>query len=269
MPDFQENPAHPLFPPDDDDDDSPAALISEICVQRVELGKKVTCPRMFRGEELMSLTDLAALYGGGEYELIGRHNNRITSRRRYTIPGANKPMYEGSVQEAEKPVTQSQVINPMQAMIGTGDGGIMGLIMMMMQQMMQAQAQAAQNQTQMFLAMMTNTQQQSSEEKAQARAELQANIERERQSAERTMAMMREMMQSRPGSSGEEFSKGIEFMRSFAMQQIQSAKEAAGTGGESELERLLGTGLELVQGYMAFKQQTPNVAQTVEGAVTG
>jgi hypothetical protein len=134
----------------------------------------------------------------------------------------------------------------------------MGLIMMMMQQMMQQQAQAAASQTQMFIAMMQGNQQSSAEEKAQARAELQANIERERISSERTMALMREMMGSKSSNgSGEDFTRGVEFMRGFAMQQIEMTKAMAkgeDTGGElGSLLETLGQAFQAAQAVGLIK----------------
>lgn len=129
----------------------------------------------------------------------------------------------------------------------------MGLIMMMMQQMMQQQAAAAASQTQMFIAMMQGNQQSSAEEKAQARAELAANIERERISSERTMALMREMMQSKGGSEGGEFYKGVEFMRTFAAQQIDVLKSQA-KGEDTDWGSILETVGQAIQGLNMFSQ---------------
>ena len=129
----------------------------------------------------------------------------------------------------------------------------MGLIMMMMQQMMQQQAQAAASQTQMFIAMMQGNQQSSAEEKAQARAELQANIERERMASERTMSLMREMMGARGGDSGESFYKGVEFMRTFAAQQIDMLKSQA-KGDDTDWGSVLETVGQAIQGLQMFNQ---------------
>ncbi len=249
--------AHPLFPVDEDSDDDEIRTVTSIHIARKENGKLMFAPRPRRADELSSLEQIHAEFGGGEYVLIGYNNGRITARRTINLSGKSKPLFDDGIEPAgqhtEKPAAPSQVLNPMQAMMGGGgEGGIMGLIMMMMQQMMQAQAQAAQNQTQMFLAMMTNTQQQSSEEKAAARAELQANIERERQSSERTMALMREMMTNRNGGSGEDFTRGVEFMRTFATQQIEVIRTAA-KGGETDWEGLIETGLQALSGAMQLK----------------
>jgi len=93
----------------------------------------------------------------------------------------------------------------------------------------------------------------SREEKAQARAELQANIERERLASERNMSLMREMMQAKGGGSGEEFTRGVEFMRGFAMQQVETLRQAAGKGEDTDWGGILETLGQLVQGAGLFK----------------
>lgn len=260
---------HPLFLTDDEDDHP---LVSQIQVTRMENGQQVYAPRMRQAAELQSLDQISAEFGGGIYVLVARHAGRIVTSRKYVIPGKPKPMYDEAESPAEsKAVSPTQVINPMQAMMGTGEGGVMGLIMMMMQQMMQSQAQAAANQTQMFIAMMQGNQASSAEDKANQRAELQANIERERQASERTMALMREMMQAKSGGSGEDFTRGVEFMRTFATQQIEMIKSAAKDGGaDTDWGALVQTGLEALQGAMALKNMmspTPEVVQAAAQVV--
>jgi len=222
----QSEPGHPLFLPEDDDNEPPE--VSEIQIARIENGQRVFYPRLFPAAELQSLEQVVAELGGGTYELIARHEHRISTRRKYVLPGKPKPMYdEGRQEQAEKTAPAPSPVDPMQAaMMGGQSGGLMGLIMMMMQQMMQQQAQAAASQTQMFIAMMQGNQQASSEEKAQARAELQANIERERIASERNMAMMRELMTAKSGGgdSSAGFTQGVEFMRNFSMMQIEQLK---------------------------------------------
>ena len=249
-------PGHPLFLTEDSDDDP--VNVSEIQIARVENGQQVFYPRLFPAAELQSLEQVAAELGGGSYILIARHDGRITTRRKYVLPGKPKPMYDESRQEKETPVAVAAPINPLMA---SGEGGLMGLIMMMMQQMMQQQAQAAQSQTQMFIAMMQGNQQTSSEEKAAARAELQANIERERISSERTMALMREMMTSKGSSSGEEFTRGVEFMRLFATQQVDALRQQAKGDGDTDWGSLLETLGQVMQGVGMLKGQTqPGIA---------
>jgi hypothetical protein len=233
---------HPLFPVDEDSDDDEIKTVTSIHIARKENGKLFYAPRPRAANELSSLEQIHAEFGGGEYVLIGYNNGRISARRTVNLSGKPKPMFDEGVDNAPPPQTTAipaAPIDPMQAMMG-GQGSLMGLIMMMMQQMMQQQAAAAASQTQMFIAMMQGNQQASAEEKAQARAELQANIERERISSERTMALMREMMGARSGGSGEDFTRGVEFMRSFATQQIEALRSSA-KGEDTDWGSLLET----------------------------
>lgn len=246
---------HPLFPPDDDDarggDDGEPVQVSQIQVTRMENGQPVFAPRIRPATELLSLEQIAGEFGGGTYILIARNEGRITSRRKYVIPGKPKPLFDEAKDESPTQVVPpAPVIDPMRAMMG-GEGGLMGLIMMMMQQMMQQQAAAAASQTQMFIAMMQGNQQSSAEEKAQARAELQANIERERISSERTMGLMREMMQARGGGGSEDFTKGVEFMRAFAHQQIEVMKSQV-KGDDTDWGSVLETVGQAIQGLQMF-----------------
>ena len=246
--------AHPLFPAAEDDDDDEIKLVSYISISRIENGKQYVAPRQRRADELRTLDQLHAEFGGGEYVLTAFHNGRISTRRKLNLPGKSKPMFDEGIGSAEetKAVAAAAPIDPMAAM--GGQNGLMGLIMMMMQQMMQQQAQAAASQTQMFIAMMQGSAQSSSEEKAQARAELQANIERERINSERTMALMREMMLAKGGGSGEDFTRGVEFMRSFATQQIETLKETAHKGGDTDWGQILETLGQVMQGVGMLKQ---------------
>ncbi len=233
--------AHPLFLPEDDDE---PVSVSEIQICRVEQGQQVYYPRIFPASEMMSLEQVHAELGGGQYIIIARHEGKISSKRKYVIPGKSKPMYDEGRQEKETPAPATTTVP-----VPPGADPMMSMIMMMMQGMMQQQAQAQQSQTQMFIAMMQGNQQATSEEKAAARAELQANIERERISSERTMALMREMMTSKGSGDSAGFTQGVEFMRAFSMQQIEMAKMTAKGDGEDGLGSLLET---LGQAFQVF-----------------
>ena len=264
--------AHPLFPASEDTDDDEIKPVSFISISRIENGKQYVAPRQRRADELRSLDQLHAEFGGGEYVLTAFHGGRISTRRKLNLPGKSKPMFDEGIGSAEEQRAAGQAapapVDPMMAMMGGGQGSLMGLIMMMMQQMMQQQAQAQQSQTQMFIAMMSNNQQATADEKAAARAELQANIERERINSERNMAMMREMMQAaqagKSGGSGEDFTRGVEFMRSFATQQIQVLQQQA-KGGDTDWGSILETLGQVMQGVGMLKGM--NGGPLPEGAV--
>src|SRR4051812_10809205 len=131
---------HPLFTPKDDelDEEATPPNIQEIIVQRKENGKLLTAPRTFLPGELTSLASLYAEYGGGEYYLLARnHQKRLVGRSIHSMGGPSKPLYDEGPLPPPKPAPQVSA-NPMTAMMGGGEGGIMGIVMMMMQQMMQA-----------------------------------------------------------------------------------------------------------------------------------
>lgn len=247
-------PAHPLFLPDEEDD-KPVS-VDEIQISRMENGQQVYAPRVRPASELQSLEQIVSEFGGGHYILIARYEKRISTRRKIVLPGPPKPMYdEGN--KTEPVQAQPAPIDPMLAMMGMGGsgGGMMPLIMLMFQQ----QNQAADRQTQMFMAMMQGTRDSSAEEKAAARAELQASIERERINSERQMAMMREVlaMQANRGSGGgEDFTRGVEFMRTFATQQVEMARAAAqgdGNDGLGAILETLGQAFQAAQAVGMFK----------------
>lgn len=250
---LEETIAHPLFPVGEDADDDEVKTVTSIHIARKENGKLYYAPRPRAANELTSLEQIQGEFGGGEYILIGYNNGRISARRTLNLPGRPKPMFDEGVEPETKPTQQAAQppLDPFQAMMGGQGGGIMPILMMMFQQ----QNQAADRQTQMFIAMMQGTRESSAEEKAAARAELQASVERERINAERQMAMFREMMQARgSGGSGEEFTRGVEFMRGFANQQIELLKtQAKGEGEGLDLGSLLETLGQVLQGASLLK----------------
>ncbi len=262
-------PVHPLFMPEDDDD---PVQVSEIQISRMENGQAMFAPRVRPASELQSLEQVAAEFGGGTYILIARHDHRITTRRKYVLPGKSKPLYDEGPKE--EPVIATPAIDPMMAMMGMGGGGgggLMPLIMMMFQQ----QNASADRQTQMFVAMMQGSRESTADEKAAARAELQASVERERINSANQMAMMREMMTlsmqgKGNGGAGEDFTRGVEFMRSFANQQVEVLKAQA-KGEDTDWGSILETFGQAMQGFGMLKNLTgsplpegvPNVSEVV------
>jgi hypothetical protein len=255
---------HPLFPPSDEDDsEEEAPDIQEILVQRKENGKYVTAPRTFLAGELQSLGQLHAEFGGGEYQLIGRDSAKRIRRRAVNIlPGPLKPMFDEGPNEPAKPVASS---SPMMAMMGGGEGGIMGLVMMMMQQMMQSQQAASQQQSQMMMAFIQTMATGNSAQIQAAQESMNRQAERDARDKESQMAMLVKLTEARGAgnsSGGEDsFFKGVEFMRHFSTQQLEMMKQqAAGKGGSDfDLEGIIGTVLEALQGFNAFKEMSSGV----------
>ena len=245
--------AHPLFPNDDEDrkDDGEPIPVSQIQITRLENGQQVFAPRVRQATELLSLDQIFAELGGGTYVLIARHEGRITTRRKYVIPGKPKPMFDEGVSDSPPQAATVTPISQPSGMMG-GDGSIMGMLVTMMQMMMQSQAQASQQNTQLMIAMMSAGRESSAEDKAAARAEMAQNIERERINSERTMSLMREMMSAKGGGSGEDFTRGVEFMRSFATQQIETLRSSA-KGEDTDWGSLLETLGQVMQGAGMLK----------------
>ncbi len=256
---------HPLFPPSDDDDDTETEPpdIYEILVQRKEQGKYCSAPRTFQPDELTSLASLFNEYGGGEYQIIGRDSRHIIRRRAiYMLPGLSKPLFDDGGARAPEPKAPTAP-NPMAAMMGAGEGGgMMGLVMMMMQSMMSQQAEASRQSMQMMMAFMQTMASGTTADKQAAQEAMNRQAERDARASENQMKMMLELTQARQAgnSSGSEeaFFKGVEFMRHFSTQQIEQMKLAA-TGkkdSDFDLEGLLGTALEALQGFKAFQDMS-------------
>lgn len=263
---LEEPEAHPLFPVDETSDDDEIKPVTLIHIARKENGKLLFAPRARQAAELQSLEQIHSEFGGGEYTLIGYNNGRISTRRSVNLSGKSKPLYdEGVVDPIPVAQTTTPVIDPMAAMMGGSGGGFMPLIMLMMQQ----QQQAADRQMQMFLAMMENTRSSSAEDKAAARAEMQSNVERERINSERMMAMMQTAMQSKGGGgSGEDFTRGVEFMRSFATQQIETLRQTAGNGGDTDWGSILETLGQVMQGVGMLKGVAGPLPEGIPAAVS-
>lgn len=252
---IEETVAHPLFTVDDDADDDEIKTVTSIHVVRKENGKLVYAPRQRGAAELTSLEQIQAEFGGGDYVLIGYNNGRISARKNITLPGRPKPMHDDGIDETVKPATapvQTPQLDPMSAMMG-GQNGFMPFLMMMMQQA----DKAAERQMQMIIAMMQGSQASTAEDRAAARAEMQATIERERIASERMMGLMQTAMQSKGSGSGEDFNRGVEFMRHFANQQIEILKAQAKGGGELDLGGILESFGQVMQGVNLFRGVSP------------
>ncbi len=249
---------HPLFPLSDDEDDPEAAPpdVQEIHIQRKENGRMVTAPRVFLPGEMMSLAQLFGEYGGGEYHLVARnHKKQLQGRRMYSLPGPSKPMFDDGVPLGGQKQATPTSLNPMAAMM-QGDGGTMGLIMMMMQQMMQAQTTAAANQSQMMMAFIQSMASGNQAQIAAAQENMNRQAERDARDKESQMAMLIKLTEARgTGNStgGEDsFFKGVEFMRHFATQQVEMMKTHAKGDSDFDLEGLLGTVMQALQGFNAL-----------------
>ena len=259
---------HPLFPLNDDEDDPDAVPpdVQEIHVQRKENGRLYTAPRVFFPNELTSLAQLFAEFGGGEYHLVARNaKKQLQARRMFTLQGPSKPMFDDGAIPGQAPKAPAQPTNPMMAMMGASggeSGGFMGLIMMMMQNMMSQQAQASQQSMQMMMAFISTLSQGTQADKQAAQEAMNRQAERDARTAENQMQMMIKLTEARQAGNstgGEEsFFKGVEFMKHFATQQVEMLKATAtkSDGGGLDLESLAGSLIEAFQGFKAFQQMS-------------
>lgn len=273
---------HPLFPLNDDEDDPDAVPpdVQEIHVQRKENGRLFTAPRVFFPNELTSLAQLFAEYGGGEYHLVARNaKKQLQARRMFTLQGPSKPMFDDGLIPGQpaKPQASQAPINPMVAMMGGGiEGGIMPLIMMMMQNMATQQQEASRQSMQMFMGFMQTMATGSQADKQAAQEAMNRQAERDAKAAENQMLMMVKLTEARQAGNstgGEEsFFKGVEFMKHFATQQVEMLKATASgkSDGGFDLESLAGSLIEAFQGFKAFQgmamapdQQIPAPSEVV------
>jgi len=142
---------HPLFPNAPEDDKREIAWIH---VTRFERTGQIWFPRAFKAEELAGLDDIAGMFGGGTYELIGRAASTksggvgvIIDRLRVTLPG--EPLPFAPADEAPAGAGQPMPTLPM----GGGGGNDMQTIVLAMMQMQQsAQQQQSQLMATMFQA---------------------------------------------------------------------------------------------------------------------
>lgn len=246
--------AHPLFPLDEDaDEDSAIPDVQFISVCRWETGNKVTAPRMYRANELTTLEQLFADYGGGKYELLGRgpDNSRIIAKRSYSLPGPSKPMFaeqQANAAPSAVGVDWSQLLQAIQQSQQPAAGGfnlqtIMGLLTVLapvMQAHLQNQAAAQQaamaQQQQMFATVLQASQ----------------------SSADKLVTVMGQLYQQKPGggaggSNDSEFRRGMEYMQEFLQGQLEGKSEGA---DEPSISDLLG----LAKAYMDSQGRGPTPA---------
>jgi hypothetical protein len=241
---------HPLFPLDEDaDPETENPNVQYISVCRWETGNKVTAPRMYRANELTTLEQLFADYGGGKYELLGRgpDNSRIIAKRSYSLPGPSKPMFAEQQASAAPNAPAFDVATLVQALQQTQQpaGGfnlqtIMGLLTVLapvVQAHLQNQAAAQQaslaQQQQLFATVLTASQ----------------------QSADKLVTVMGQLYQQKPagpaGASGDsEFRRGMEYMQEFLQGQLEGKSEGE---GEPSMSDLLG----LAKAYMESQGRAP------------
>lgn len=204
---------HPLFPAEDDDDET--ADIKFIQVTRIDRGRQLWAPRMFRADELTDLADISALYGGGQYELFGRGASvakpdspgRVSARRKYEIPGPSRPL---GVDPGEEPAAPAApAVATSQPAISSGSDNLLVALLQMSSQQQAAQAQAQAQSQQQFMQMMTQilaTSRQDSQNMMQVMMQMQG------QQTQSMAGIMTAMLSNKSGGP-EEFGKFIQIAK--------------------------------------------------------
>lgn len=242
---------HPLFALDENaDEDVEAPEIGHITVKRWEGGRLFTAPRTFRADELTSLEELYATFGGGKYELIGRSvdNSRIVARRSYEMAGPGKPMFAEPEHHAA-PKAEAPDMGALAALLRSQQpaaGGfnaqtviaLLGVLAPVLQQWLAnsaAQQQAMQVANQQFLAtLLTNSAQQTDKLVS-------------------VMGTLYTAQSSAGGGTSGDYRAGMEFMRDFLAGQMEAQAEG---GDEPSLKDLM----NLANTYLANQQQPKSAA---------
>jgi len=112
---------HPLFVPTAQHPRSRPIEVGFIQVRRrdPETGRWTRVLTTFAATELTASESIAALYGGGLYELVARcnRNRRITGRVKFQIPGAPKPLEDSPLASNQRGSTNEDAETTV-----TGDG---------------------------------------------------------------------------------------------------------------------------------------------------
>lgn len=245
---------HPLFPFEDDEEAKEIAFIQVI---RHEDGRSKQVPRMFRADELQSLQDIHALFGGGLYELWGRGRSvsdpqrcgRIASVRRYEIAGISKPLVDDGSQVVQQgPPIAPHYVPPVAPAGGTtsGDTSIMGMFMQMQMNMFQVQ-QAAQREAAEERRRADERARQDSQQMFQMLAQTQAS------SMQGMMGVLTAVISKPGGGEGgpEAMTKYVELFSKMGM--IAKPEGVAEEGGG--IAGMLGDVADIVTGAVQLKEQ--------------
>jgi hypothetical protein len=204
--------------------------------------------------ELVDVSQIFALYGGGDYVLQGRKRSisyegqpgQVVRQKKINIPGKSRPMSGNPTEEelgGELPPAGRR--SEPGGLAGGGDGLTQVLLAMFQGQQTAAQQaqQQAQQQSQNFMTMMATLMQGSKSESAQM---TQMMMTMSAQQSQNMMQMVTAMMANR-GGGPEEFAKYAELMRSMGL---------GGKGGEEKPEdvgSLVGDLADIVTGIASMR----------------
>ena len=244
---------HPLFPFEDDEEPKEIAFIQVI---RHEDGRSKQVPRMFRADELQSLQDIHALFGGGLYELWGRGRSindpqrcgRIASVRRYEIAGISKPLVDDGSNAATVNSTPINYVPPVApAGQATPDTSVMGMFMQMQMAMMQQSQETARQQAEA---------QRRADERSRADSQqmMQMIATMQAQSTQSMMGVVTAMVSSSRGGGGaEDMGKYVELFGKMGL-IAKPGGEVSGDGEGGGIGTILSDLADVVQGAVQLKE---------------
>ena len=219
---------HPLFPATSENADPPR--VSKINIARFDpiKGTSPFIPRLFDAAEIRDLSQIAEMFGGGRYELVGRDEHRIVARRSYEIAGESKPL----VQEVPKPVhdTVPSPALPPPAQSGMGFGGFAAMlpivVPIILQYLQNAAAERREQQTQNQAMYMNMMQQQQAS--SQAFIQAMSNL-------------------NKGSGSSEDFRAGIAWAENFIAGKMEAAAEGGGETDAAEIMKTIGQAFEMMK----------------------
>jgi hypothetical protein len=218
---------HPLFPARKEGDDPPE--IEWIFVARFDhsTGRLLYVPRRFNADELTDLSQIAELWGGGRYELVGRVANRITARQSWDVAGPSRPLFEQAAGGASQ-APLSEAIAPPANLARGGEPQPIWLTLLPtllplaleMVKSSAAERQMLAQQSQQMMASVMATQQASSQAFIQAMSGLYQNQHRA------------------PSGGAEDFIKGIDFAENLLAEKMKALEEQG--GGTDDMMKTIG-----------------------------
>lgn len=200
---------HPLFPAKDEGDDPPR--ITNMNISRFDpvKGNSPFIPRLFGADEIRDLSQIAEMYGGGRYELVGRDGNRIVAKRVYDIAGDSKPLVASAPTPPAEPV--QQVIQ--QAPQNQGGLNLASVLPIVVPIVLQYLQNAAADRR---------------EQQAQSQAMTMAMMQQQQASSQAFIQAMSTLPTRGGGNGSEDFKAGIAFAESIIEGKMAAAAEANG-----------------------------------------
>jgi hypothetical protein len=229
---------HPLFLPEGEGEEPPE--IGFVNVKRWQNGRWVFAHRQYTPGDLDSLERLFELYGGGQYELVGRdkRNAKITALKRLELDGDPLPL----TGEAPKPQPMQQP-----APAPSGGGVLEGLLPMLLPLVVDylkssaaASRTQAEQQTQLMIAMMGR-------DAENARAHIQTMQQLHDRQAQSQGDLLRAVLERSGGGGGmENFLQAAEVVNQIRQGAVEAVAGADG-GGDSMSEFANGVGTVVEQ----------------------